>query len=243
VRKIAQDEVSKHSFSTQINKSVAEGTIERYTVKCWGCDRTGHSFANKQGQITCPNKDKPGVQDRAAKARKDFKERLQKRKQESKKKRGVNNMLTEAFGSLTGDEIRALVASSSPAKKTENSLSGAAQTFTHQHRFLKYMRRTDHASFKDIEFFQDTRLSVMDAISFAAYHSVLVKISENLKEFTECQKTYTENMLSISWESSVNLKQAVGIVFTKTEMASIGNKLLTAWLTSRVPTASTTVTT
>jgi hypothetical protein len=53
---------------------------------------------------------------------------------------------------------------------------------------FKYMRRTDHTSFKDIEFFQDTRLSVIDEISFAAYHSVLVKISENLKEFTECQK-------------------------------------------------------
>ncbi len=81
VRKIAQDEVSNYSFNAQIHKSVAEGTIERYTVKCWGCDQTGHSFANKQGRITCPNKDKPGVQDRAAKARKDFNERLQKRKQ------------------------------------------------------------------------------------------------------------------------------------------------------------------
>jgi hypothetical protein len=99
-------------------------------VKCWGCDQTGHRFANKQGQITCPNKDKPGVQDRAAKARKDFNERLQKREQESKKKRGVNNMLTEAFGSLTRDEIRALVALSSPAKKTKNSPNGAVQTFT-----------------------------------------------------------------------------------------------------------------
>jgi hypothetical protein len=47
VRKIAQDKVSNHSFNAQINKSVAEGTIERYTVKCWGCDQTGHSFANK----------------------------------------------------------------------------------------------------------------------------------------------------------------------------------------------------
>jgi hypothetical protein len=27
---------------------------------------------------------------------------------------------------------------------------------------FKYMRRTNHASFKDIEFFQDTRLSVID---------------------------------------------------------------------------------
>jgi hypothetical protein len=55
---------------------------------------------------------------------------------------------------------------------------------------FKYMRRTDHASFKDIEFFQDTRLSVIHEISFAAYHSVLVKICKNLKAFTEFQKYY-----------------------------------------------------
>ena len=50
------------------------------------------------------------------------------------------------------------------------------------------MRKKDHATIADIEFFQDTRLSVIDEISFAAYHSILEKISNNLKEFTECQK-------------------------------------------------------
>jgi hypothetical protein len=50
-------------------------------------------------------------------------------------------------------------------------------------------------------------------------------------------------ILSVSWETFVNLKQSAEIVFTKPEMASIGNKLLTAWLNSRVPTASTAVTT
>jgi hypothetical protein len=50
------------------------------------------------------------------------------------------------------------------------------------------MRRKDHASVNDIEFFQDTRLSVIDERSFAVYHSVLFKIRNNLKEFTECQK-------------------------------------------------------
>jgi hypothetical protein len=110
---------------------------------------------------------------------------------------------------------------------------------------FKYKRRTDHTSFKDIEFFQDTRLSYIDTISFAAYHSVLVKISENLKEFTDnARNTYMANMLSVSWETFANLKPFVEIVFTKTEMASIGNKPLTAWLNSRVlPAASTTVTT
>jgi hypothetical protein len=53
---------------------------------------------------------------------------------------------------------------------------------------FKYMRRKDHASFEDIKFFQDTRLSFINEISFAAYHFILGKISNNLKEFTECQK-------------------------------------------------------
>jgi hypothetical protein len=53
---------------------------------------------------------------------------------------------------------------------------------------FKCMRRTDHVSFKDIKVLQDTRLSIINEILFAAYHSVLVKISDNLKEFTECQK-------------------------------------------------------
>jgi hypothetical protein len=94
---------------------------------------------------------------------------------------------------------------------------------------FKYMRRTDHASFKDIEFFQDTRLSVVDEISFAAYHSVLVKISENLKEFTECQKYICGKHAICFLGDFVNLKQPVEIVFTKTEMASIGNKPMTAY--------------
>jgi hypothetical protein len=57
---------------------------------------------------------------------------------------------------------------------------------THQHGFLN-MQRKDHASFDDIEFFQDTRLNVIDEISFAAYHSILGKIIDHLKEFTEFQ--------------------------------------------------------
>jgi hypothetical protein len=50
------------------------------------------------------------------------------------------------------------------------------------------MRRKDHASFEDIEFFQDTGRSVINEILFVAHHSILGKISDNLKEFTECQK-------------------------------------------------------
>jgi hypothetical protein len=48
---------------------------------------------------------------------------------------------------------------------------------------FKYMCRKDHASYEDIKFFGNTRLSVIDEISFAAYHSILGKISNNLKWF------------------------------------------------------------
>jgi cAMP phosphodiesterase len=53
---------------------------------------------------------------------------------------------------------------------------------------FKYMKKKDYADIQDIEFFQDTRLSVIDEILFAAYNSVLGKISNNLKAFTECQE-------------------------------------------------------
>jgi hypothetical protein len=48
------------------------------------------------------------------------------------------------------------------------------------------MRKTNYARTEDIDFFKDTRLSVIDEISFAAYQSTLTKTSENLKSFTEC---------------------------------------------------------
>ena len=51
-----------------------------------------------------------------------------------------------------------------------------------------YMRRKDYATTEDVEFFKDTRLSVIDEISFAAYGSILGKISNNLKSFTECHE-------------------------------------------------------
>jgi hypothetical protein len=48
------------------------------------------------------------------------------------------------------------------------------------------MRKTNYARTEDIDFFKDTRLSVIDEISFAAYQSTLTKTSENLKSFMEC---------------------------------------------------------
>jgi hypothetical protein len=44
----------------------------------------------------------------------------------------------------------------------------------------------DHANYEDLQAFQDTRLCIVDEISFAEYHRVLQKLSNNLKAFTEC---------------------------------------------------------
>ena len=48
------------------------------------------------------------------------------------------------------------------------------------------MRKTFYSTFNDIEYFRDTRWNIIDKISFALYHNVLGKISQNLKAFTEC---------------------------------------------------------
>lgn len=51
-----------------------------------------------------------------------------------------------------------------------------------------YLRKNDYAKQTDIDFFKDTRLSVLDEISFASYHQVLGGTSKNLKAFTECHE-------------------------------------------------------
>jgi hypothetical protein len=111
------------SFHTKVNQSVAEDTIQHYIVKYWSCNQTGHSYASKQDQITWPNKDKPGVQEKAKKARKDFNDCQRKMKKISKRgsKRNANMLLSEALGSMTGDKIKALIASGSPSKKAKDS--------------------------------------------------------------------------------------------------------------------------
>jgi hypothetical protein len=49
-----------------------------------------------------------------------------------------------------------------------------------------YLRKQDYAKLEDIAFFKDTRLSVIDEISFASYHQVLGGTSKKLKAFMEC---------------------------------------------------------
>ena len=48
-----------------------------------------------------------------------------------------------------------------------------------------YMKKGSYASAKDIRFFEDTRLNIIDEISFASYHSTLGRISQNLQSYTQ----------------------------------------------------------
>jgi hypothetical protein len=89
-----------------------------------------------------------------------------------------------------------------------------------------YMRKKEYATAEDIDFFKDTRLSVIDEISFASY-KILGKMSRNLRAFTECQQhmygkhsicflgdfcqleaigadTIYENRHGIYWEQALN---------------------------------------
>jgi hypothetical protein len=49
------------------------------------------------------------------------------------------------------------------------------------------MRNKDEALPADINFFKDTRLGFVDEISLGGYKNVLMKMSANLKNFTECR--------------------------------------------------------
>ena len=53
---------------------------------------------------------------------------------------------------------------------------------------FQYMRKNDFARHDDIEEFADTRLNIIDEISFADYDQVLGKISSNLQNFTQCRE-------------------------------------------------------
>ena len=48
-----------------------------------------------------------------------------------------------------------------------------------------YLRKSSTARMTDIDFFQDTRLNIIDEISFASYRSILGRISQNLQSFTQ----------------------------------------------------------
>jgi hypothetical protein len=140
IRTMARDEVSNQSFLVKahgyfVATSVAEDTMKKYSPAasnpnpCWGCNELGHAYANREGNITCPNKEKPGVQARATLARKEYNDKLKKRRKDSSKKRssGVMNgdilrhLNADQITRLSGDQIKALLSinSAGTEKKTK----------------------------------------------------------------------------------------------------------------------------
>jgi hypothetical protein len=115
VKRIAKHEISVESFVAKVNTSVADKMIKQYKKKeCWGFGEE-HTYANRQGQILCPNKDKPGVFEQAAKARKYYNDRINKRK--IGRKRSTNNLLTDALQGMSAADIHTLISKTSKHKK------------------------------------------------------------------------------------------------------------------------------
>jgi hypothetical protein len=108
VHKIAKEAVSNPSFIAKVNSSVAEDTLNRYsggnnTNTCWGCGKPGHGFADKAGNVICPDKDKSGISEAADKKRKEFNDKLKKKKNDGRKKRDASTLLSTALESMSGD--------------------------------------------------------------------------------------------------------------------------------------------
>jgi hypothetical protein len=72
----------------------------------------------------------------------------------------------------------------------------------------QYMRKNDYALDKDLDFFKDSRLLVIDEISFASY-KILGKINKNLRAFTECD-TYIYGKHSICFLGDFCQLEAIG---------------------------------
>jgi hypothetical protein len=121
-----------------VGNSIAEDTMTKYGKDtkrtrgpCWGCGSTEHSFVNRT-TITCPNKDKPGVMEKAAKAGKEFNKKLSARKKARGKREqadgGGTGLLSKLSSTqikaLSSDQLRSLVlgANESPSKKPRNDI-------------------------------------------------------------------------------------------------------------------------
>jgi hypothetical protein len=98
---------------------------------CWGYGSSEHSFANRT-TITCPNKDKPGVMEKAAKARKEFNEKLSASKKARGKRGQAEGGSPELWSKLSSTQIKALSADQlrslvlgvieSPSKKARSDI-------------------------------------------------------------------------------------------------------------------------
>jgi hypothetical protein len=138
VRQITQSQISAQAFPTNVNQSVAEKTIQKYTKlsnDCWGCGGSNRAYAKRDGTITCPNKDQPGVAEKTQKERRAaFNERI--KKQHSTKKRSMSNMLVKALSALPPDKISATLSSAKkpkPENKGVTFLCDTASVFQSGH--------------------------------------------------------------------------------------------------------------
>jgi hypothetical protein len=153
-QRIARDTVqSSLTLATNVGnvwvgKSVAEDTMSKYEKDnkkprgpCWGCGSTEHSFANRK-DITCPNKDKPGVMEKAAKARKDFNEKLSARKKAARGKRDSNEGGTGLLSKLSSAQIQALSADQLRSLISEGCESPTKKLKSDIHTFVVVLEAT-----------------------------------------------------------------------------------------------------
>jgi hypothetical protein len=127
VRDIAQDAyTSNHAFTTKLLLSRAEGTIRKYggtgtTAKnpCWGCGKDDHVWANRDGELFCPDQADPECQKKAAAARVEFVARNKKKSKDRAATRKRQTAMTTLFDSVDADDLKAFIASRSPVKKAK----------------------------------------------------------------------------------------------------------------------------
>ena len=115
------------TMHAKVHMSAAEKVIQKYTEmpvrekpvkECWGCGQTDHVYAVGD-TIVCPNKDLPGVKDKAAKVREDFRAR---RKASSKKRRSESKDKDKRSDKrvATVADVRALITELTSPKKADN---------------------------------------------------------------------------------------------------------------------------
>ena len=98
-----------------VNASVCENTLKKYVDKvsvCWGCEQPGHSYANRKGVILCPNKDKPGVKERAEAKHKEYRLKNAEKNKQRKKKRELSALVS----TVSEQKLRTFVANEKKPK-------------------------------------------------------------------------------------------------------------------------------
>jgi hypothetical protein len=120
VRDIAQDAyTSNHAFNAKLLLSRAEGTIKKYSAKnpCWGCGKDDHVWANRDGELFCPDQADPECQKRAAAARVEFVARNKKKSKDQQASRKRTTAMSTLLEEIDAEDLRAFIAHRSPAKK------------------------------------------------------------------------------------------------------------------------------